>query len=591
MTGSETSLTERLFGSGLLAGERPAERGTQVPVDGDTTPRALVLRTMWGANRYTIPAMILVVAHFVGEALVPVIMGLAIDRAVLAHDWDALVLWLVILAADFMMLSLTWRFGDRMAMYALQVIEHQFRMRVTDRMLHPAGTDGPARLPGTALSIATSDVARLSRAVLLAVFPVGEMASVIVAGVVLLVISWPLGVAVLVGAPAMFWLLDRAGAPLRRRTERQQESVGLAAGTAGDLVAGFRVLKGIGAEGEAARRYRVASTRARDHAIAAMRSEGAYVALLQAVSAIFVIAVGLAAGIMAVDGAIGLGELITVVGLTQFIMGPLNAMGTNFGAVWNGAVPSAARVLSVLQAGPAITAGDRPAAAGPLEITGHPELPDIRVPETGLTVIAADQGVGRQLAAALSREDVLDGVVLRVGGVDVAALDHAAGRSTIRVVPHTPHLFEGSVVENISAVVVDGPDASGAVTRAVFAAACDDVAEVLSHGLDTPVGEAGQMLSGGQRQRVGLARALAAESAFLVLTDPTTAVDSMTEATVVERVCATRAETATVVFTQSPAWLAAADTVISLDTPLTPDPSPEPDSSPEPEPTPQEAAR
>ncbi|WYY18821.1 ATP-binding cassette domain-containing protein [Gordonia malaquae] len=74
------------------------------------------------------------------------------------------------------------------------------------------------------------------------------------------------------------------------------------------------------------------------------------------------------------------------------------------------------------------------------------------------------------------------------------------------------------------------------------------------------------MLSGGQRQRVALARALAAESAFLVLTDPTTAVDSITEATVTERVRAARTDAATVVFTQSPAWIAAADTVVRLDT-------------------------
>ncbi|GEE03136.1 multidrug ABC transporter ATP-binding protein [Gordonia spumicola] len=551
--------------NGFLAGDRPAERGATVPVNSDTTPRALVLRTMWGANRYTIPAMILVVAHFVGEALVPVIMGLAIDRAVLAQDWSALWLWLGVLAVDFVMLSFTWRFGDRMAVYALNVIEHQFRMRVTDRMLDPAGTDGPARLPGTALSIATSDVARLSRAVLLAVFPVGEAASVVVAGVILLWISWPLGVAVLLGAPEMFWILDRAGAPLRRRTEQQQESVGLAAGTAGDLVAGFRVLKGIGADAEAARRYREASGRARDHAIAAMRTEGAYVALLQTVSSIFVIAVGLAAGVMAVDGRLGLGQLITVVGLTQFIMGPLNAIGTNFGAVWNGAVPSAARVLSVLQAGPGVRAGDLDAPSGPLAVTGLPDLPDVHVPERGLTVITTDQTTTRVLASALAREDSDAGVSVRVGGVELDRLDHDAGRSSVRVVPHTPHLFEGTVVENIAAVVGDDDRRDERVTRAVFAAACDDVAAVLPDGLDTPVGEAGHMLSGGQRQRVALARALAADSAFLVLTDPTTAVDSVTEATVVDRVRAARADAATVVFTAAPAWTAAADTVVRLD--------------------------
>ncbi|MCF8571752.1 ABC transporter ATP-binding protein/permease [Gordonia sp. HY002] len=560
------SLRVRVFGRGFLAGSRPAERGSYVRVDEETTARTLVVRTMWGANKYSIPAMLLMIGHFAGEALVPVIMGVAIDRAVLTHDGGQLALWLIVLIADFALLSFTWRFGERMAIYALHVIEHQYRMRVTDRMLDPAGTDGPARLPGTALSIATSDVSRLALAVFLVIFPVGEMFAVVVAGVILLWISWPLGLAVLVGAPVMFWLLDRAGAPLRARTAEQQEFVGAAAGTAADLVAGFRVLKGLGADRPAARRYRHASRQARDSAIAAMRSEGVYVALLQTVSSLFVVAVGAAAGVMAVNGAMGLGALITVVGLTQFMIGPLNAISTNFGAVWNGAVPSADRVLSVLQAGPGSHSGDVDAADGPLVITGLPDptgaRSDLSIPPRGVTVISTDHATTRRLTAVLSRESSIDGVHIRIGDTHHASLDEAAGRQVVRVVPHTPHLFEGSVLENIEAVADSGGDR---VSRAVFAAVCDDVAQVLPDGLDSPVGEAGRMLSGGQRQRVGLARALAAESAFLVLTDPTTAVDSMTEARVVERVQRMRADAATVVFTHSPSWAAVADTVIRLD--------------------------
>ncbi|WP_420039685.1 ABC transporter ATP-binding protein [Gordonia sp. MP11Mi] len=528
-----------------------------------------MFRTMWGANRYTLPAMILMIGHFAGEALVPVIMGVAIDRAVLTQDASELVLWLIVLAADFALLSLTWRFGDRLAIYAMHVIEHQYRMRVTDRMLDPAGTDGPARLPGTALSIATSDVSRLSLAVFLAVFPVGEMFAVIVAGVILLWISWPLGIAVLVGAPIMFWLLDRAGAPLRSRTAKQQELVGVAAGTAADLVAGFRVLKGLGAEESATRRYRAASQNARNAAVAAMRTEGAYVGLLQTVSSLFVVAVGLAAGILAVNGSMGLGALITVVGLTQFMMGPLNAISTNFGAVWNGAVPSAQRVLSVLQAGPGSHSGDVGDAEGQLVISGLPDATgtrsDVQIARQGITVILTDQTTTRRLIAVLSRDGVVDGVRVHVGDTDHATLDEQAGRRVLRVVPHAPHLFEGTVLDNVRAVADEAVDTDGRVSRAVFAAACDDVAQVLPDGLDSPVGEAGRMLSGGQRQRVGLARALAAESAFLILTDPTTAVDSMTEAKVVDRVKRARANAATVVFTHSPAWASVADTVIRLD--------------------------
>ncbi|WP_132994162.1 ABC transporter transmembrane domain-containing protein [Gordonia zhaorongruii] len=559
---------ERLWsGDGFLAGDRPAERGEPVRVDASTTPRALVFRTVWGANRYTLPGMILMIGHFVGEAMVPFVMGRAIDLAIVPQDRSALIFWLAILAADFLLLSVTWRFGERMVAYAVQVIEHQFRMRVTDRMLEPVAVDGPSRLPGTALSIATSDVSRLSRAVLLAVLPVGEMFAVLVAGVVLLWISWPLGLTVLIGAPVMFWILDRAGAPLRRRTERQQENIGQAAGTAADLVSGLRVLKGIGAENEAGRRYRGASGRARDSAIAAMRTEGVYVAVLQTVSSLFVVVIGVAAGASAVSGALTVGELITVVGLTQFVMGPLNAIGTNVGIVWNAAVASATRILAVLQARPVVETGDERPRTGDLAITGlEPAVPDVRIASRGLTVIAADRTTGSMLTGLLSRDTPPGDTLVRVGGVDLFALDQRVVRAAVRVVPHSPHLFEGTVLENIAAASdSDSPHSDERCTRAVFAAACDDVAEALVNGLDTPVGEAGRMLSGGQRQRVGLARALAADSSFLVLTDPTTAVDSVTEATVAERVRRARAGAATVVLSRSPAWLAVADTVIRIE--------------------------
>jgi ABC-type multidrug transport system fused ATPase/permease subunit len=133
-------------------------------------------------------------------------------------------------------------------------------------------------------------------------------------------------------------------------------------------------------------------------------------------------------------------------------------------------------------------------------------------------------------------------------------------------VPHASDLFEGSVLENIGAGVPDDvPDRDSRITRAIFAAACDDVADVLPAGLDTPVGEAGQMLSGGQRQRVALARALAAESDVLVLNDPTTAVDSVTEATVAERLQMAREHRCTIVFTSSPALLEIADHLVMFD--------------------------
>ena len=72
------------------------------------------------------------------------------------------------------------------------------------------------------------------------------------------------------------------------------------------------------------------------------------------------------------------------------------------------------------------------------------------------------------------------------------------------------------------------------------------------------MGENGGNLSGGQRQRVALARAIAADAPILILQDPTTAVDSVTEAIIAERVAAHRAGQTTVIYTSAPAWQAVA---------------------------------
>ncbi|MBH0122317.1 ABC transporter ATP-binding protein [Rhodococcus sp. CX] len=540
-----------------------------IRVDDATTARRLAVRTIFAARRMTVPAAVLMIGHQIGEALVPVVMGMAIDRAIATHDGTQLLLWLVVLGAVFAMLSFSFRFGSRLGLLGMQAVQHQLRTRVTDRILDPRGMAGPARLPGVSLSIATSDVQRLAMACAIGVYPIGQIAAVVFTGIVLLTISGPLGVAVLVGAPTILWILDKAGGPLRARSEHQQEMAGEAAGTATDLVTGFRVVKGIGAEEVAAHRYFEASRRALRGVLAASRSEGAYLAAMESVSGLFVVTIGVAAGLMAVSGGLTVGQLITVVGLTQFVMGPLSALGTNAGAVWAGALASALRVLTVLQAPPATSIGTAAATAGQLRFDGLAHGPvrdlDLELPATGLVAVVADAPTTASLVEVLSRSATPEKGAVRIGETDLFDLDEDTAIATVRVAPHHAALFEGSVLDNIAAAVdPEAADRDTRITRAVFAAACDDVVEVLPDGLDTPVGEAGRLLSGGQRQRVALARAIAADSSVLVLVDPTTAVDSVTESNVAERLGQARADGLTLVFTDAPAHLAAADEVIVL---------------------------
>ena len=539
--------------------QTPAEpvRPRAIRVDERTTPRRLTLRVMTGARRYTVPAAALSVTHQLGEAMVPVLMGVAIERAVSTGDVGQLVLWIALLAADFALLSFSWRFGSRLAELGTLVVQHQLRSMVSAHLLTRVPSRGASASPGVALSLATSDVSRLASAVMIGVYPVGQLAAVVFGGTVLLVISWPLGLAVLLGAPAVLWLTDRTGGSLRRRSGDEQEAAAAAAGEAADLMSGYRVLKGVHAEAEAGRRYRRASGVALESTLRARRAEGLFVGTMDLTTGLFVTAITVAAGILALRGAIGIVELVTVVGLTQFLLEPLQSLARNAGTLWASANASAARLLDLLreEAG----AGQVPGADDVALADAERRVVERRVAERRV----AERLVVERTAAEIV-QDVPGGELVAVAAdarTARALLDTIRGaRPDALVVPHEAHLFAGTVRENVA---LPGADVER-VAAALDAAGCGELAEILPAGWDTPVGEGGASLSGGQRQRVALARALATDAPLLVLHDPTTAVDAVTEASIADGLRRVRAGRRTVVFTRSPALLQVADRVVTV---------------------------
>ncbi|MET0426512.1 MAG: ABC transporter ATP-binding protein, partial [Actinoplanes sp.] len=134
----------------------------------------------------------------------------------------------------------------------------------------------------------------------------------------------------------------------------------------------------------------------------------------------------------------------------------------------------------------------------------------------------------------------------------------------VLVEQHDVALFEGTLRANVAGRAE--PD-SERLSAAVRAAAADDVVDAHPDGLDRELIERGANLSGGQRQRIGLARAIAADPPVLVLHDPTTSIDAVTEALVADGLAAARRSAArgTLLVTSSPALLRAADRVAVLD--------------------------
>ena len=505
-------------------------------------------------------------SHQACEAVVPVLIGVIIDDAVAADGYGRLLLWLGVLVVVFAVLSNSFRFGARQAERAVEQAAHELRIALAGACARPAWRRGE----GPAARRADEPRDRRRHAGRRAQPGPARSASrpwsrCLVTAVALLWISVPLGLVVLLGTPPLLWLANLLGRPLERRSEAERERAANASGVAADLVSGLRVLKGLGAEPVAITRYRGTSQEALGATIRAAGAKAWHDGGMLALNGVFLALVALIGGRLAASGDMSIGGLISAVGLAQFLIGPL----TSF--VWVSselaqARGSATRLAELLSTPPAVSPGSSPlrgtgarrGAAARGDTRGADVALDLHVRQGELLgVVAPDPAMANALLACLGREVDPSAGTVELDGVALPSLRIDDVRAALLVAAHDADLFEGSLISNVSTSTVD--------ERVLAAAGADEVAHTLPDGVDTELTERARSLSGGQRQRVALARALAVDAPVLVLHDPTTAVDAVTEARIATGIRELREGRTTILVTTSPALLAVVDRVVVLD--------------------------
>lgn len=536
---------------------------------GKLTGRDVLARSVGGQARRVGLGAALGCVHQLGEALVPLLIGVVIDQAVAGRDGERLVLWLVVLAVMYVCLSWSFRLGARAGERAAEEAAHTLRLALVRRVLDARGGAEEGRLPGELVNVATEDAKRVGAVNMALMSGIWAVAGVTVSAVALLLTSVPLGLIVLLGTPLLLWLGHLLSKPLERRSEAEQDRAAHASGVAADLVAGLRVLKGLRAQRAAIERYRRTSQDSLAATLRAARAESWQTGLVLTLTGAFLALIALVGGRLALDGSLTLGQLVSAVGLALFLLGPLETFAWVNTELAQGRA-SAARIARVLDAGPAVVGGSGPVPApvrGELRLRGvrlgGPDGVDLDVPAGRLTGIAVtDPAAAEALLRCLGRETDPETGSVELDGTPLTALDPTALRGAVLVAAHDAALFDGSLADNVT---LGTESAATEVDPALVASRADEVAGSLPYGLATAVGEGGRSLSGGQRQRVLLARALRAEPPVLVVHDPTTAVDAVTEARIAEGLRAYRQGRTTVVVTNSPALLAVADRVVLLD--------------------------
>ncbi|GEC05504.1 multidrug ABC transporter ATP-binding protein [Streptomyces spinoverrucosus] len=445
---------------------------------------------------------------------------------------------------------------------------------------------------GEVVAVSTGDVEKIGWFVEAVSRFTAAAVTIVLVCIGLVVYQPALGVVVAVGLPvlavAVLPLLPRA----TRRADFQREKAGYATELASDTVAGLRVLRGIGGEELFLARYRRASQEVRHAAVRSARMWSLISAIQVLLPGLLLIAVVWYGVQLARQGRITVGELVTVYSSVMILTYPLRhfeeiAMAYSFSRP---SAKRAARVLSLERfmdaegadggslggAGEDARAGSREAThAGSREATRVGELPsgDLYDPATGLlapsgrltAVVCGDPDAAGRLAERLGGHPSEKGTSVLLGGVPLDELPLDRARAAVLVQDKDPVLLSGSLRE-----LLDVP-ASGKVRAeaALAAAQCEDVLAALVQGsldaddpMDARITERGRSLSGGQRQRLALARSLITDPEVLVLDEPTSAVDSHTEARIAEGLRELRAGRTTVVFTSSPLLLDRADRVV-----------------------------
>ena len=464
-------------------------------------------------------------------------------------------------------------------------VKSQLRVAVLARLVRGGPVTRDAGSTGAVATLVTRGVDALDgyfarylpQLVLAAVVPLAVV-------VQLLASDWKSGLVVALTLPLLPVFMVLIGLYTQRDTRRHWQALSVLAGHFLDVVAGLGTLKVFGRAKAQTDSIRRVSEAHRSATLRTLRVAFLSSLVLELVSTLSIALVAVGVGLRVLDGSLDLTTGLVVLVLVPEAYLPLRNLGASFHASAEG-LTAAGEIFALLEL-PAPARGTRTdvpdPASSPIRVEGlRVDLPDraatafrdldLTLSPGEIVALTGPSGAGKStLLSVLMGQRLPDAGTVRVGSSDLFAFDPDAWRGRVAWLPQRPHLFAGSIADNVRLGV---PDATDEQVRHALVAAQVNFVDTDSAGAATEVGRRNTGLSAGQLQRVALARLLLRvrryDTGLLLLDEPTAHLDGDTEKQVVAALLEAAARRTVLVVSHRPVVLDAADRVVRMD--LVPD--------------------
>ena len=535
-----------------------------------------LLRLWWGQRRLGFLGLGFAFLYTVISTLIPILLSQAINNSIVSHKdplWPYLlaivVLALIRFGVNFTRRFATARIGVR--------IEAQMRQMLYRAYLRYPRAFYDRHATGQVLSRATNDLYPIRYFIGWGLVQGMQSVMMITAtAIVLVVVNPKLALFTAVAMPPITVLALRFARRVSPISRQVQERKGDVTEAADEAVVGIEMVQAFGREDDVRERFGDRAGAVRDTVLRQAGVEARHLPGLYYLPSLSIAAVVYFGGTQVINGNLDIGQFVLFETLLLQLVWPLEALGwiTNLA---QRALASAGRSFAWLEGIEPLPEPTAPKQLPPGELAVRFEAVqfaygaevdvlhdlDLSLKPGEIVAVCGPTGAGKtSLLNLLPRfYDPTGGRVL-VGGVDTRDVPIEELRGAVALVTQRPVLFSQTLRENLTA---GRDDASwDEVLAACEAAGVDHFAPGLPDGYDTLIGERGINLSGGQRQRVALARALVTHARVVVLDDPLSAVDTLTERRLVKRLRPALAGRTVLVATQRLSTVELADRAVVL---------------------------